>query len=207
MFRSNLVFLHSNDEMLFAKGVAFFLMERLNYPIERMTFLTFEQFKEFDVDSKSWIVAMGKFARLYPFIKSLDSNSLNWILLLTHSYLPLSKKQLRLYHFKGIWYVHDINIKNIKDMFKMVVYYPPYISPSIQKNLLYYPEKLSLFDQKFLQLTMQGLGGKTISQKLSCSESTLTKHKQKLKEYFEMESFSDCAFILKLYRLGVVFPE
>ena len=52
---------------------------------------------------------------------------------------------------------------------------------------------------------MQGFDGKTICQKLSCSESTLTKHK--LKEYFEMESFSDCAFILKLYRLGVVVAE
>jgi len=205
VFRPNLVFLYPTDEVLFAKGVAFFLMERLNYPPKKITFSTFEQFNEFEVDSKSWIVAMGKYAHLYPYINSLDSNSLNRILLLTHSYLPLSKKELRLHHFKGIWYVHDINIKNIKDMFKMVVYDPPYISPSIQKNLLYYPEKLSLFDQKLLQLTMQGLDGKTICQKLSCSESTVTKHK--LKEYFEMESFSDCAFILKLYCLGVVVPE
>ena len=116
MFRPNLVFLYPTDEVLFAKGVAFFLMERLNYPLKKITFSTFEQFNEFEVDSKSWIVAMGKYAHLYPYINSLDSNSLNRILLLTHSYLPLSKKELRHHPFKGIWYVHDINIKNIKGL-------------------------------------------------------------------------------------------
>ena len=182
-------------------------MEQLNYPIEKMKFSTFKEFEEFGVDSKTWIIAMGKYSLLYPFIKSLNSTSLNWILLLTHPYLPLSKKELRHHNLKGIWYVYDINIKNIKDMFKMTVYDPPYMSPSIQKNLLYYPEKLSLFDQRILKFMIQGLDGKKICQKLSCSESTLTKRKRELKEYFEMESFSDCAFILKLYRLGVVTPE
>jgi hypothetical protein len=203
----NLVFLHTAHEILFIKGTAFFLMEQLNYPIEKMKFSTFKEFEEFGVDSKTWIIAMGKYSLLYPFIKSLNSTSLNWILLLTHPYLPLSKKELRHHNLKGIWYVYDINIKNIKDMFKMTVYDPPYMSPSIQKNLLYYPEKLSLFDQRILKFMIQGLDGKKIYQKLSCSESTLTKRKRELKEYFEMESFSDCAFILKLYRLGVVTPE
>ncbi|MGA0896407.1 MAG: hypothetical protein ACO3QK_03880 [Flavobacteriaceae bacterium] len=116
MFRPNLVFLYPTDEVLFAKGVALFLMERLIYPLKKITFSTFEQFNEFEVDSKSWIVAMGKYAHLYPYINSLDSNSLNRILLLTHSYLPLSKKELRHHPFKGIWYVYDINIKNIKGL-------------------------------------------------------------------------------------------
>ena len=42
-----LFFLHTAHEILFIKGTAFFLMEQLNDPIEKMKFSTFKEFEEF----------------------------------------------------------------------------------------------------------------------------------------------------------------